>query len=148
MTTPGHWTPDTFCRYIDGSLSGDEAATLCSHLDGCLACQQELESQQAARRWLTRRPPIEMPLQVRRRIQERLRRPAPTATKRWLWSGVLAAGMAAAAVFSVWPSPNALPLDALLAAHARYGAESTTSPRDYSVHSFTWHVDRFEAVAD
>lgn len=123
--------------YVDGELSGLELARVKAHLDACGACRAEADALLSTKRLLAGAPRRAMPPGLVASIEARLERPAP-ARFGWLKSFVStprywapAATVAAVAlVVTTWvhvvqrDPDQYVPLEPLLAAHARYQAES------------------------
>ena len=122
--------------FVDGELSGEELSRVNAHLEACASCREEALSLRATKRLLAGAPRRAMPPELVAAIEARLERPKPpfawlrgfTAAPRY-WAP--AAALAAAAVLmTVWTHVLArdpdqyVPLEPLLAAHARYQAES------------------------
>lgn len=120
--------------YLDEQLDAAERSRVEKHLADCPSCREELESLRHFKKVLAAAPRRAMPPELISAIEERARRPA--------WAGVLAnlraprwfvpAGAAAVVALAagLWlgvkrESPaQAIPLEPLLTAHARYTAES------------------------
>ncbi len=122
--------------WVDGELNAEEKTRVQRHLESCAACRAEVTELRAAKRLLASAPRRAMPPELVAAIEARLeRRPGPLA---WLKSfagaprywAPTAALASAAVLLSLWfhvldrDPDQYVPLEPLLAAHARYQAES------------------------
>lgn len=122
--------------YVDGELGGEELSRVKAHLDGCGSCRAEAAALRATKRLLSGAPRRAMPPELVAAIEERLDRArSPFAwirafarTPRY-WAPAAALATAALLV-TTWvhvlqrDPDQYVPLEPLLAAHARYQAES------------------------
>lgn len=122
--------------FVDGELNGEELSRVNAHLEACASCREEVRSLRATKRLLAGAPRRAMPPELVAAIEARLDRPRSSfawlrglsaAPRYWAPAGALAA---AAVLMTVWThvldrDPDQyVPLEPLLAAHARYQAES------------------------
>ena len=126
--------------FLDGALAAPERALAQTHLSGCSACRHELESLRHMKLVLSSAPRKNMPAELALALEARLVKGAPlwkSVFKPALW---IPAGAVAAAVLTVglWmnraSAADEIPLEPLLAAHARYSAESLV-PEEHLVAS-------------
>lgn len=125
----GHEDGSSISAYMDGALAAAERERVDAHLSSCASCRAELESLRhlkmtffsAARKTL----PPDLALSLERRFTAEPWHAA--LTRPVIWAPVGAVGLAALVV-SLWLRSTAaleeLPLEPLLAAHARYSAEA------------------------
>ncbi len=125
---------------LDGALAAPDRARAEEHLSSCPDCRRELDSFRHLKRVLSSAPrrtlPAELALSLERRLVsgpslwKALAKPAF-----WIPAGAVAGAMLA---FGLWVrqarAADELPLEPLLAAHARYSAEALV-PEDNLVAS-------------
>jgi len=130
-----HGEGELISAYLDGELSGEEAAAVQAHVSSCPACREDMDSLHAAKSLLARAPRRAMPPELVAELERRLARP--------LWRELLdrlnpplrvlvpAGALAAAALVAVvWSGlcraapDRSIPIEPLLAAHSRYTAEA------------------------
>ena len=126
--------------FLDGALTAPAGARVDAHLSACAGCRHEFESLRHMKLVLSSAPRKNMPAELALELERRL----ATSSPRWrtifqpsFWVPVGAVAAAALTV-GVWMSrasaADELPLEPLLAAHARYSAESLV-PEDHLVAS-------------
>jgi anti-sigma factor RsiW len=127
----GHADGPEISSYLDGALDPERRAGVELHLSSCADCRAELESLRHLKLALSSAPRKRLPADLALSLESRL---APGA-RPWLsrlarpvvWAPAGAVGLAVLAV-SLWLRSTAaleeIPLEPLLAAHARYSAES------------------------
>jgi anti-sigma factor RsiW len=121
--------------YLDGQLTEAERSRVETHLRACALCREEVESLRYMKSVLAAAPRRAMPPELISSIEDAVSRPSWTrlipaafrAPRIFVPAGALAA---LALVLSLWlgnkrESPqDAIPLEPLLSAHARYTAET------------------------
>jgi anti-sigma factor RsiW len=126
--------------FLDGALDAAARARVDAHLTACAACARELESLRHLKRVLSSAPRKTMPAELALSLESRLVTGAPRwrailRPKFWIPAGAVAA---AAVTVGLWlnqaRAADELPLEPLLAAHARYSAEALV-PEDHLVAS-------------
>lgn len=120
--------------YLDGELTPQERDRVNEHLLTCQNCRLGLESLRGAKRLLTGAPRRVMPPDLIDALETRFLRPSwPRRLGTWLGRPQLwapAGAMAAVLTIGLWFGAGnngpelSVPIEALLAAHARYEAES------------------------
>jgi anti-sigma factor RsiW len=126
--------------FLDGALAAPERARADAHLTVCAACRRELDSLRHMKLVLSSAPRKNMPAELALALERRL----VTGSSRWktllkpaFWIP-LGAVSAAALTVVLWMNraraADELPLEPLLAAHARYSAEALV-PEDHLVAS-------------
>ncbi len=126
--------------FLDGALGAADRARADAHLAACASCRRELESLRHMKLVLSSAPRKNMPAELALALQARF----VTGALRWktllkpaFWVPVGAVAAAALTVCSWMNRASAadeIPLEPLLAAHARYSAESLV-PEDHLVAS-------------
>jgi anti-sigma factor RsiW len=126
--------------FLDGALAGPDLARADAHLASCAACRRELDALRHMKLVLSSAPRRTMPAELALSLERRLvsgSSPWKTLTKRGFWVPVGAVAAAALTV-GLWMhqarTADELPLEPLLAAHARYSAEALV-PEDNLVAS-------------
>jgi anti-sigma factor RsiW len=126
--------------FLDGALAAPERARVDAHLAGCVSCRREFEGFRHMKLVLSSAPRKNMPAELALSLERRFVTGAPrwrTIVKPAFW---IPAGAVAAAVLTVglWVNraraADELPLEPLLAAHARYSAEALV-PEEHLVAS-------------
>lgn len=116
--------------FLDGALAVEDRARVDAHLSSCEACSRELAALRHMKLVLSTAPRKTLPADLALTLERRFVSAAPwwrTAAKPGFW---IPAGAASAAVLAVglWVrgarAADELPLEPLLAAHARYSAEA------------------------
>ena len=134
-----HIDGDEISAFLDGALAASERARADAHLAACADCRLELDSLRHLKQVLASAPRKNMPADLALAMESRLvtgsRRWAPLTRTFWAPAGAVAA---AALTLGLWinhaRAADELPLEPLLAAHARYSAESLV-PEDHLVAS-------------
>ncbi|MFI5348243.1 MAG: anti-sigma factor family protein [Elusimicrobiota bacterium] len=139
--------------FLDGALDAPERARADAHLAACSACRHEFESLRHMKLVLSSAPRKNMPAELALALEARLVKGSP----RWkavlrpaLWIPV---GAVAAAVLTVgvWmnraSAADELPLEPLLAAHARYSAESLVPEEHLVASAYSDQLTSLEADA-
>ena len=126
--------------FLDGALAAPEGARVDAHLAACGACRHEFESLRHIKLVLSSAPRKNMPAELALALERRLVTGSPrwrTIMKPAFWVP-FGAVAAAALTVGVWMNQaraaDELPLEPLLAAHARYSAEALV-PEDHLVAS-------------
>jgi anti-sigma factor RsiW len=126
--------------FLDGALAAPVRARVDAHLASCSACRHEFESLRHMKLVLSSAPRKNMPAELALALQTRLVAGSPrwkTILKPAFWVPVGAVAAAALTV-GMWmnqaSASDEIPLEPLLAAHARYSAESLV-PEDHLVAS-------------
>ena len=126
--------------FLDGALAEPERGRVDSHLTACAACRHEFESLRHMKLVLSSAPRKNMPAELALALERRLVTGSPrwkTLLKPAFWVP-FGAVAAAALTVGVWMNQaraaDELPLEPLLAAHARYSAESLV-PEEHLVAS-------------
>jgi anti-sigma factor RsiW len=116
--------------FLDGALAAPDSARVDAHLSACAACRFEFESLRHMKLVLSSAPRKNMPAELALALEARLVKGAPrwkTLLKPAFWVPVGAVAAAALTV-GLWMNraraADELPLEPLLAAHARYSAEA------------------------
>jgi anti-sigma factor RsiW len=116
--------------FLDGALTAPDRARVDAHLASCSACRREFESLRHMKLVLSSAPRKNMPAELALALEARLVKGAPrwkAALKPAFWVPVGAVAAAALTV-GLWMNQaraaDEIPLEPLLAAHARYSAES------------------------
>lgn len=139
--------------FLDGALAASERARVDAHLSACPDCRREADSLRHLKRVLSSAPRRTMPADLALALERRLGRAEPrwsALVSRSLW---IPAGAVAAAALAVglWMSRSTkadeLPLEPLLAAHARYSAE-TLVPAEHLIASSTYSDQLTALYAD
>ena len=116
--------------FLDGALAAPDSARVDAHLGSCDPCRRELESLRHMKRVLSSAPRKNMPAELALALERRFVKGAPRWTTLlkpafWVPAGAVAA---AALTVGLWMNraraADELPLEPLLAAHARYSAEA------------------------
>ena len=126
--------------FLDGALAAPVRARVDAHLTSCSACRHEFESLRHMKLVLSSAPRKNMPAELALSLQTRFVMGAlgwKTLLKPTFWVPVGAVAAAALTV-GLWMNrasdADEIPLEPLLAAHARYSAESLV-PEDHLVAS-------------
>jgi anti-sigma factor RsiW len=127
--------------YLDGALAPEPRARVELHISSCADCRAEIDSLRHMKLALSSAPHRNMPADLALALELRFasggRRWYSPLTKPGLWAPAGALAVAAMAV-SLWMRSAAtleeIPLEPLLAAHARYSAEALV-PEDNLVAS-------------
>lgn len=116
--------------FLDGALAASDSARVDAHLAACDSCRFELESLRHMKLVLSSAPRKNMPAELALSLERRFVKGAPRWTallKPAFWVPVGAVAAAALTV-GLWMNraraADELPLEPLLAAHARYSAEA------------------------
>ena len=118
--------------FLDGALAAPDSARVDAHLSACDACRFEFESLRHMKLVLSSAPRKNMPAELALSLEARLVKGSPrlkwkTFLKPAFWVPVGAVAAAALTV-GLWMNQaraaDELPLEPLLAAHARYSAEA------------------------
>ena len=126
--------------FLDGALAAPEHARVDAHLTDCAACRHEFESLRHMKLVLSSAPRKNMPAEFALALERRLVAGSPrwkVLLKPSFWVPL---GAVAASVLTVglWMNraraADELPLEPLLAAHARYSAEALV-PEEHLVAS-------------
>ena len=126
--------------FLDGALAAADRARVDAHLAACAACGREFESLRHMKLVLSSAPRKNMPADLALALERRLVTGAPAwkslfKPKFWVPVGAVAA---AALTVGLWMNraraADEIPLEPLLAAHARYSAEALV-PEDNLVAS-------------
>lgn len=156
MNTHEQW--HLLSAYLDGELSADEGAALEGHLAGCGPCRRELESLSRLKGMAAAAPRRQLPPAVLAELEARLRdRPWWRRIPSWMrapsvWMPAGASALAALCL-GLWfglraaPAEEYLPLEPLLAAHARYSADrllpdGDRDAADFSAHLVAYHEEK------
>ncbi len=116
--------------FLDGALGAPQRARADAHMAACAVCRGELESLRHMKAVLSSAPRKNMPAELALALERRLvtgsaRRKTLLKPAFWVPIGAVAA---AAVTVGLWMSraraADELPLEPLLAAHARYSAEA------------------------
>lgn len=115
--------------FLDGALAGEERARVDAHLSACPACRAESESLRHLKLTVGAAPRKRMPADLALALERRLVRPQPWRAANfrpalWVPAGVMAAALLAGFWMRSTGAPDEVPLEPLLAAHARYSAEA------------------------
>ncbi|MBI5247253.1 MAG: zf-HC2 domain-containing protein [Elusimicrobia bacterium] len=138
----GHADGPELSAYLDGALSPEPRARVELHMSSCADCRAELDSLRHMKLALSAAPrkamPADLALALERRFVEGAAAPWYAAfTRPVIWAPAGALALATFAV-SLWLRSAAtldeIPLEPLLAAHARYSAEALV-PEDNLVAS-------------
>ncbi|TBR21445.1 zf-HC2 domain-containing protein [bacterium] len=140
----------------DGELTGAEKSRLDAHVSVCAACRGELDALRALKAGVAALPRRAMPLSLPDVVAARLgAEPAPGRRwAAWLWepaAWVPAGALAAAALWTLFAAPEpveaeALPLEELMASHARCAVESIVPTGDLVAAEFSSRLQsRLEA---
>ena len=137
----GHADGPELSAYLDGALAPESRARVELHMSSCADCRAEVDSLRHMKLALSSAPrknmPADLALSLERRFVEGARPWYSGLAKptRWVPAGALAV---AAMSVSLWLRSAAtldeIPLEPLLAAHARYSAEALV-PEDNLVAS-------------
>lgn len=127
----GHADGQDVSSYLDGELGPEARARVELHLSSCAECRAELESLRHLKLALSAAPRRPLPADVAVALEARAsRRAVPFLAgllRPVVWGPAGAVGLAALLV-SLWLRSTAameeVPLEPLLAAHARYSAEA------------------------
>lgn len=127
----GHSEGPEISSYLDGEMAPDARARVELHLSSCADCRAELESLRHLKLALSSAPRKSFPADLALALEGRMtggRAPFLAGLlKPVFWAPAGAVGLAALLV-SMWLRSTAameeVPLEPLLAAHARYSAES------------------------
>jgi anti-sigma factor RsiW len=126
--------------FLDGALAPADRARADAHLASCAACRRELDSLRHMKLVLSSAPRKTMPADLALALERRLVKGAPlwksmVKPRFWVPAGAVAA---AALTVGLWMNraraADEIPLEPLLAAHARYSAEALV-PEDNLVAS-------------
>ena len=139
--------------YLDEELDAAETLKVRQHEASCSRCREELFSLKRVKDLLVAAPRRSMPEGLAARLESLLRRRSVweillarlSMPRVWVPVGTLAAAAAALLFWlgpSFGPDPDAIPLETLLAAHARYEAESLAPSGDLLHVPFSAHVAR------
>ena len=136
---------DRMSAYLDGRLSPAVAAQASAHVESCEECRAEADRQRALKTRLTALPRHAAPPALMRSLNHAfVDAPAPReslwhaflASLRWRPAGAIAATVAVAGLIALGIDINyarqnrGLDVDALIAAHMRYQAESLVPNAD------------------
>jgi anti-sigma factor RsiW len=126
--------------FLDGAIAAGDRARVDAHLASCDACRRELDSLRHMKLVLSSAPRRTMPADLALSLERRLVKHAPlwksfVKPAFWVPAGAVAA---AALTVGLWMNhartADEIPLEPLLAAHARYSAEALV-PEDNLVAS-------------
>ena len=126
--------------FLDGALSAEDRARVDAHLSSCAPCLREFESLRHLKLVLSSAPRKNMPAELALALERSLVTAAPrwkTLAKPAFWvpfGAVAAAALTVGVWFNQARAADELPLEPLLAAHARYSAEALV-PEDHLVAS-------------
>lgn len=95
---------DMMCEYMDGTLNGDDAAKIQSHIEACEKCRAEAAGLREALTWIKQAEEIEPPAGLRQSVLARLAAEKPVQ-RRYFLPGFSQA-VAAAAVFVMLVAGN------------------------------------------
>ncbi|MEK7233767.1 MAG: zf-HC2 domain-containing protein [Elusimicrobiota bacterium] len=117
--------------YLDGALAPEPRARIVLHMSSCADCRAELDSLRHLKLALSSAPrkrmPADLALALERRFASGARPWYAPLTKPMIWAPAGALTVAVTAV-SLWlrfaATLDEIPLEPLLAAHARYSAEA------------------------
>ena len=120
--------------YLDGELASEERAELEAHVSACASCRRELDGLLHMKKVLASAPRRAVPPELIAELEARISRPAWRGAalrllrpQVWVPAGVMAA---ATLLIGLWLGRGAaeadrtVPIEPLLAAHARYAAET------------------------
>lgn len=133
----GHADGPELSAYLDGELAPEPRARVALHLSSCPDCRAELDSLSHLKLALSSAPRRRMPADLALSLEGRLAaRPwLRLASPAWAPAGALAlAGLAVSLWLRSAATLEEIPLEPLLAAHARYSAEALV-PEDNLVAS-------------
>ena len=127
--------------YLDEELDAAETLRIRRHEASCSQCREELNSLKGIKTLLAAAPRRTMPEGLAARLENLYRRPSIwkkvlsrlSMPRVWVPVGTLAAAATALLFWlgpSFGPDPDSIPLETLLAAHARYEAESLVPSGD------------------
>lgn len=117
---------EVLTAYADGEASPEEARRLEGHLRGCASCRASLKLERALKAGIAAAGAPAMPADLKADLLRRARRsvPAPRPVFSWRWPAGLGLGAAFAAatalIFMRSMPEDAVPVEALLAAHRQY----------------------------
>lgn len=150
----GHADGPELSAYLDGALAPEPRARVELHLSSCADCRAELDSLRHLKLALSSAPRKSMPADLALALERRFSNGPSSAPwyaglakpARWAPAGALAV---AAMTVSLWLRSAAtieeIPLEPLLAAHARYSAEALV-PEDNLVASN--YSDQLSGLSD
>jgi anti-sigma factor RsiW len=137
--------------YLDEELDASETTRVRQHEALCSRCREELTSLRGVKDLLAAAQRRTMPEGLAARLESMIHRRSVweivlarlSMPRVWVPVGTLAAAAAALLFWlgpSFGPDPDAIPLETLLAAHARYEAESLVPSGDLLHVPFSAHV--------
>lgn len=88
---------ENLSAWHDGEVTDNDAARIAAHVADCAACHRAAEMLGHTRAAFAASSATEVPDAVRERAAAALARPATSHARRWVWRGLAAAGVAAAA---------------------------------------------------
>ena len=115
--------------FLDGELTGPERAGVAAHLAACAECAREFNELAVMEKATAAAPRHGMPPALLAKLESRFAKPTWAQRFRASLSSprvLLPMGAAAALAFAFWfnsREEEQIPLESLLAAHARYSAE-------------------------
>ena len=131
----GHADGPELSAYLDGALAPEPRARVELHMSSCADCRAELDSLRHMKLALAAAPRRNMPADLTLALERRFSGAPAAAPSRWyaalvkpaVWAPAGTLALAGIAV-SLWLRSAAtldeIPLEPLLAAHARYSAEA------------------------
>jgi anti-sigma factor RsiW len=147
-----HVSGEDLSAFLDGALAARDRARVDSHLADCRACRDEAASLRHLKLALSSAPrrtlPADLALRLERRLVGGSGRGLLARRAFWIPAGAVAAAALALGLWARRPAPvEELPLEPLLAAHARYGAEALL-PAEHLVASSTYSDQMTDLYAD
>lgn len=140
--------------YLDSALTAAEAARAKEHLAACEFCRGQYETLRHLKLALSSAPRRTLPAYVALELERRLVEKTPwyhTLTRPLLWAPAGAFATAALAV-GVWIHQTKvsaeIPLEPLLAAHARYSAEALLSQENLVASNYSDQLSSLYADAE
>jgi anti-sigma factor RsiW len=142
-----HEERELLSAYLDGELSSDEQGRVEAHLASCEGCRAGLEALASVKRVVSGTAMLAAPDDLVGALQRKWRPEEKPDWRAWLIPKVwVPAGVAALAalLLGLWlnPGEEEIPIEPLIAAHARSSAESWLPHSDLLAANFSAEVER------